>query len=469
MVIIKLAFRTIARRKARMILIGTLVAFGTFLIVFGTEFTESVRVSSRLSLIDNFTGDFVVYSDKAKEVPSPFAFQTPSPLIRDSELVRKFIQDLPGVENVVPYAQNYAIIQVDRNGEKIEVPFIFYAIDPPVYRKSFDNASISRGSFFGVDGKGGPSVPGVLISGFQNTQYEKNYGVRLAAGDRITVLGLTGSGVNAVSARVVGIFDPVHYKNVFNYINFIDSATYAELFGFSGVQTLPAGFNRSLNLDSSDEAGIFDLATNGDIGKLDLGSLKSEPISGYTMMAVRMKPKAPVAGTIAAIRAHGEFGVKVATWSEASGFFSKISDGLQAFIYFATALIFLVVAFIFMNTLIINVTERTAEIGTMRAMGAQAGFVRNLFLAEALLLDLAASFVAMAAAAVVVLVLGKGGVPLPDTVSQYLIGGGNLPLRLTPMPFVQAFIVVSIVSILATLYPIRVANSITPLKAMADH
>ena len=38
---ITLALRTIARRKGRMALIGSLVAFGTFLIVFGSIFASS--------------------------------------------------------------------------------------------------------------------------------------------------------------------------------------------------------------------------------------------------------------------------------------------------------------------------------------------------------------------------------------------------------------------------------------------
>ena len=84
-------------------------------------------------------------------------------------------------------------------------------------------------------------------------------------------------------------------------------------------------------------------------------------------------------------------GVKAAEWSAASGFYAQISAGLQAFIYFATGLVFLVVAMIFMNTLFINVTERTAEIGTMRAIGAERTFVRGVFLAEALALNLTAS------------------------------------------------------------------------------
>jgi len=62
MLTLKLALRSLARRKGRMALIGGLVAFGTFLIVFGTIFATSASRASRESIIRNFTGDFIVYS-----------------------------------------------------------------------------------------------------------------------------------------------------------------------------------------------------------------------------------------------------------------------------------------------------------------------------------------------------------------------------------------------------------------------
>jgi ABC-type lipoprotein release transport system permease subunit len=52
--------------------------------------------------------------------------------------------------------------------------------------------------------------------------------------------------------------------------------------------------------------------------------------------------------------------------------------------------------------------------------------------------------------------------------SQYLVGGGSLPLLVSVRPFVEAGALVVAVSALATLYPIRVATAITPLKAMSD-
>jgi putative ABC transport system permease protein len=467
--IIRLALRTLARRKGRMALIGSLVAFGTFLVVFGTTIASSAALASREAIVRNFTGDFIVYSARSRDLPSPFAFNTPLPAIQDSAAVLAALSALPEVEAQTAYAQNYGLIQVEREGKKLDLPFIFYAVEPASYGAVFENVSIKEGSFFGAgaDGRASPGseLPGVAISLYQNSQYLKNYGVSLKAGESVTLLGITEGGVNTLRSSLVGTFEPRRYKSVFDYINFMDAATYASLYNYTGVAALPAAFDAWLA--ATDEDAIFGLADT-DFGSLDLGSLESAALSGATMIAVRLREGSDVDAAMAALAANPGLGVKTARWDAASGFYAQIASSLQAFIYLATALVFLVVALIFTNTLIINVVERTAEIGTMRAIGSERSFIRGLFVAEALILNLASATVAMVAAAALILGFGKGGLPLPETVSQFLIGGGPLALRASLLPFIQAFVVVVLVSILATIYPVRVATAITPLKAMSD-
>jgi putative ABC transport system permease protein len=460
-VTIKIAFRSLMRRRSRVVLIGLLVVFGTFLLVFGETFTRSAKVASQASIINNFTGDFIVYSARSKEKPSPFAFQAPLPNIQDINGITGFLLSLPEVETVVPFAQNYSLISVEGPKGKIEMPFIFYAIPPVSYGKAFANARMLQGDWF-------VSGDGILISQYQNEQYQKRYNVRLSAGDTVTVLGLSsGGGVNALKTKVRGIFDPIYYKNVFNYINFIDITSYSNLYNFTGVASgsLPAGLEKGLAAEGEDN--IFALADNPASTKIDTSKLTSESLSGYTMIAVKLKNHAALAPVMARVAAKG-LQVKLARWDEASGFFASISSGLQAFIYFATALIFLVVSFIFTNTLIINIIERTGEIGTMRALGGEKSFIRGIFLAETLILNVAACLVGLLVSLVVILLFARGGIPLPDTVSQYIIGGGSLPLSFGVVPFLLALAVVVLVSILATLYPVRVATSVTPLAAMND-
>jgi putative ABC transport system permease protein len=463
---LKLALRTIARRKGRMALIGSLVAFGTFLIVFGTIFASSTQVASRAAIIEKFTGDFIVYSDRSKELPSPFAFQTPLPKIRDIELVEAALAALPEVEAYAPYAQNYGIVQVEREGRKVDLPIIYYAIDPASYAAVFGAVKPKEGSYFGLEP--GAAGSGVMISAFQNAEYEKNFGIEARAGEAVTLLGVTEGGVNSVRSRIAGIFEPERYSSVFNYINFVDAETYATLYDYSGVAALPTALDESLAAAEGGEDAIFALAGDPGAGPIDLSKLEAERLTGATMIAVRLKDSGRAREAIAALTSDSGLGIKVADWAQASGFYAQISAGLQAFIFLATALVFLVVAMIFMNTLIINVTERTAEIGTMRAIGAERSFVRGVFLAEALALNLGSALVGLAAAAIAALAFSRGGVVLPDLVSQFLVGGGPIPIRISAWPFLAGILAVAAVSVLATLYPVSVATSITPLKAMSD-
>jgi putative ABC transport system permease protein len=458
---LKIAFRSLLRRKSRMVLIGLLVVFGTLLIVFGETFTRSAAAASQYSIIHNFTGDFIIYSARSKEMPSPFAFTTPLPNIQNVGDIQRYLAAQPEVEEHVALAQNYSIISVQSKGAKVELPFIFYAVEPAAYARTFSNVKMLSGDFFAAG-------DGILVSDFQNAQYEKKYGVRLAVGQQVTILGLSdGGGVNAYQTRVRGVFEPIHYKSVFNYINFIDIGTYSGVYNFTGVAkgSLPSGLEQGLAATSNGDDSIFALAGDSS-GTIDTSKLKSESVSGYTMIAVRLKDHA-TATTVMARVAGMDFGIKVARWDEASGFFARISSALQAFIYLATALIFLVVAFIFMNTLIINIIERTGEIGTMRALGGEKRFIRRIF-AETLMLNGAASLVGILVGLALILASGSSGLPLPDTISQFLIGGGNLTLQLSVAPFLIALAIVGAVSVIATLFPIRVATRITPLAAMSD-
>ena len=408
MLTLKLALRTLARRKGRMALIGFLVAFGTFLIVFGTIFAGSASRASKASIVDNFTGDFIVYSDRAKDLPSPFAFNTPLPRIRDVKAVEAALGAIPEVEAYAPYAQNYGVIQVEREGKKVDLPFIFYAVEPDKYLEVFGSVNAKEGSFFGYgsDSSGG-ARNGVMVSAYQNEAYKKNFGLELGAGEGVTLLGITEGGVNTIRSSVVGLFEPAHYTSVFNYINFMDAESYAKLYDYSGVEALPAAFDKGLADAGTDENAIFGLAKDPALASLDLTKLKAQALSGATMIAVRLGDHEAVDEVIARLGAVPGLGVKIARWDAASGFYAQIAAGLQAFIYVATALIFLVVTLIFMNTLIINVTERTAEIGTMRAMGGEKSFIRGLFVVEALVLNLFSALVGMLAAGIALFAFGK--------------------------------------------------------------
>jgi putative ABC transport system permease protein len=461
----KIALRSLLRRKLRMVMIGLLVLLGTVLIICGETFTLSAKHFSRDSIVNYFTGDLILYSGRSKEKPSPFSFTTPLPVLEQPGRIEDWLDSSPYVRNHVAIAQNFGLLSVEKKGGKYEVPFIFYAVDPVKYRRMFPNIEVKSGAFFNTEG--GPDAAGVVLSGFQAHVYFTNYNVDIRPGDKVTLLSLTeGGSVNAYPSKIIGIYDPKYYKNVFNYINFLDIVSYSRLYNFTGVDSssLPAGFNNALSASSDDD--IFSLAGGDKMGKIDTKKLKSQELTGYTMIAVKLTDRGKTSVFLHSLEKQ-DFKVKSASWYEASSFFASVASIIQSVIYGATLLIFLIVVFILMNTLIISVLERTAEIGTLRAMGGEKEFITRIFLWESFLLNGFSALAGMLVSLAIILVVSShGGIRLPDLISQYLVGGGVLKLRLVVRPFLEAFVMITGVSVLATLYPIRVATAITPLKAM---
>lgn len=456
-----IALRSLSRRKIRMALIGSLVTIGTILIVFGGTLANSAKVGSREAIIKYFTGDLVLYSAKSKDVPSPFSFTTPLPLVENSMALLDYLAKDKNVASSVGIAQNFGLISVERDGRKMELPFQFYAVDPIRYRSTFDNMEVTAGSWFGEKENGS----GVMISDDQASRFKARYGVELIPGEKITLLGLTGGGsVNSTSSVFRGTYQPRHYSNVFNYISFIDIKSYSALYNFTGVSALPSGVNDAFAAQS--DADIFNLAATDAFAQIDVTKLVSEELTGYTMIAVQLAPGADSKLLLAGLAKDG-FTVKSVPWNLASSFFANIADILQAVIFGITLLIFMIVVLILMNTLIINIIERTGEIGTLRAIGAEKNFVSAIFIWESLILNGIAAAAGILISLALMLGFGSRGLKLPDIVSQYLVGGGVLRILITPFPFISGLFLVLAVSFLATIYPTRVAVSVSPLTAMS--
>lgn len=459
-----IALRSLARRKVRMGLIGLLVVLGTVLIVFGGTVAVSAKEGSRRAIIDHFTGDLVFYSARSKDLPSPFSFTTPLPPVDRVAELQDWLSARPEVRSVAGIAQNYGLISVAKDGKSLDLSFLFYAIDPVHYEASFHNLTITAGT--GLGPRGSETEAGILISNRQHAQYLEKYGIDLKPGDKVTLLSVTGGGaVNAVPSVVRGVFEPRFYANVFNYVNFMDIGTYGRLYNFTGVAagSLPQEVDSAFQATSED--AIFALAGTEAFATIDVGALESQNLTGYTMVSVSLRDGVDPVRFSQAVADAG-FAVKVAPWNKASSFFSSIADILQSVIWGMTLLIFLIVVFILMNTLIINVLERTSEIGTYRALGADRGFVSAIFVGESALLNFGAALVGIAVSLVLIAVVGPGGIALPELVSQYLVGGGPLRLVVTPGPFLTGVVLVFAVSILATLYPTRVAVSVPPVQAL---
>ena len=116
----------------------------------------------------------------------------------------------------------------------------------------------------------------------------------------------------------------------------------------------------------------------------------------------------------------------VEDWRWGAGLVAELAFGIRTALNAVILVISVVAVIIITNTLVISVTERMAEIGTIRAIGAQRGFVRGMIAIEVLMTTFVFGLVGIAPGSGVVWLLNVVGIGAPNTVLQVLFGGASL-------------------------------------------
>jgi len=111
--------------------------------------------------------------------------------------------------------------------------------------------------------------------------------------------------------------------------------------------------------------------------------------------------------------------------------------------------------------------ERTAEIGMMRAVGARKGFIRLMFLGETAMLSAVFGGAGIVIGIIIVNIIAAFNITSSNDMVQLLYGGDTFRPLLSIVDVGLAIIQLVIVTLIAVIYPIRVASGITPLDAIS--
>jgi putative ABC transport system permease protein len=161
-----------------------------------------------------------------------------------------------------------------------------------------------------------------------------------------------------------------------------------------------------------------------------------------------------------------ELNAKAYGWVEAAGATAQLVSGLKTVF---NALIFVVAVvsiIIIMNTLVISITERIGEIGTMRAVGARRSFVRRMITLETLMISLVFGLTGIALGGGIIGILNLTGIEASSMFLQVLFGGSVLTPVVSMDSVLASLFMVIVVGIAASLYPVSIALKIEPVRAM---
>lgn len=390
---VRLATRAVTAHRLRSALTTLGIAIGIFAVVLLTSIGEGIHRFVMSEFTQFGTNIIAINPGKATTMGASIGvFGSVRPLsIDDAEALRR----LPYVEGVVTMVQGNAEIKFGRLQRRTTV----YGVSPDfpqVFR--FDIAS---GSFLPPDDPRNPRAVAVLGSKLARELFlkESPVGARIrVGGDRY---------------RVVGVMEPKGTMLGFDLDDtiFLPAARGLDLFGREGLM------------------------------EIDILYVENAPIDELVASIRRML-----------ISRHGGEDVTITTQQQMMDVLGSVL-GVLTFAVGALGGISLLVGGVGIYSIMtISVSERTSEVGLLRALGAGKGQILTLFLGEAMLLAAAGGFAG--------LVLGWGGASL---INQLI---PSLPVH-TPLYFV--FVAESaaiLIGLVAGVAPARRAAAMTPVEAL---
>src|SRR5208282_2720653 len=169
---------------------------------------------------------------------------------------------------------------------------------------------------------------------------------------------------------------------------------------------------------------------------------------------------------IRALSEREHLGVSALSWQDASGILGQLVNLARLVLYIAAFIIFVVAMVIINNAMMMATLRRTAEVGTMRAIGAQRGFVLNMVLAETLTLGVVFGTAEALLGALLMAWVGSIGIRATADVMYFFFSGPRLYPHLSSVNVLAAMAIVIVVSLVSTLYPPFLPPRLPPVRAM---
>jgi ABC-type lipoprotein release transport system permease subunit len=223
---------------------------------------------------------------------------------------------------------------------------------------------------------------------------------------------------------------------------------------------------------ASGSRGISDKIDKKDrVNVLELEYTDEQMEDGMCLnIAVILKDPSKIKKTIVEIEKlnlEHKLNIKTLNWLDASGTLGQFTFAMKVILYIFIGIIFLVAVFIIMNSMLMATMERTKEIGTMRAMGAQKNYVLKLILAETSLLSSLFGLFGIFMGLMVVIFFHYFGVPAGTSkIFLFLFSGPRLYLSIEMVYVLAVLVLIVFVSLLSSYYPARKAASVPPITAM---
>ena len=503
-VIFKLAINNLRQQKTKTIIIGLFIAIGMMIVQVGNGFIESVNNGMERDFRANYTADIIVSAPIPDGVFMDLFGITDLanvmevkqiPALPDVKAAEKIISETSGIlqkSNIVTtqgiLMETDEFLLEDQDMMKIPV-FYMFAGEADAYFKMFPNQKITEGRY------PAPGTNEILVDERLKKNFYEYYKSEMQLNQTIYISGVSMQTLIR-EAKIVGFYNQPDENSAMYSIVYADPSlarAFADLtYGANFVQELPDEIDFSISDASEDDLfgdddDLFSDSTFDD-SFIASSDVDFDDILGDTTLRDELNKTDDGAWHYILLRCKkGMSDSEIATviedlnnkfaaagveavardWEGAAGTFTSSVDSISSLFTVLIIILAIVVFIIIMNTMVISVLERTGEIGTMRAIGADKSFVRKLFFCESITLTLGAEIVGTILSLVIMTILNACNFTVSDDIAKMILGGGSISFIPTVGNFVSTMIIILVGTILANLYPVSSALKITPLKALS--
>ena len=503
--IIKLALRNLKEHKSKTLIISMFILFGVAIVVMGNSFLESVNRGLEKDFRANVTGDLAisVIPEKGTTIDvfgvnsTNITTDVPQiPALADLEKIEKILAETDGIKKKSKLISAQVILAKDteidfsvlQDDDKdlgiMDLPIsMLFAGEEGTFWDLFPDLKMVEGRY-PAKGSNEIIVDTRVIEGFVKT-----WNKTLEVGDEVLLASMGGV---IREGKVVGIFKPANeYSAMFQsvYCEPGLARSFAELtYANSFSQELPDSVDLSISEMSEDDffGGDDDMFGEIEDDTSILGSTSDfDSILGDTSLRdelnktddgawqfVLAKLDNPHADKKIVAKLNKRFkeeGVNALAmdWKKAAYSYSGTVEGIGFIFNLLIIILAIVVFIIIMNTMVVSVIERTSEIGTMRAIGAEKKFVKKLFYSEAIILTSLSAFAGIIFAFICMMIFNSFNIAITNSIAKMILGGGLLHFSPTPKIIIVTILVALIGSIISNRYPVKSALRITPIKALS--
>ena len=157
---------------------------------------------------------------------------------------------------------------------------------------------------------------------------------------------------------------------------------------------------------------------------------------------------------------------KILTWRDQNAFITQFEDFANAFFIILYLIVLGITATVVTNTLVMAVFERTREIGILSAIGMKGRGIMGQFLAEAALLATGGVIGGLLIGGALVAYFTVYGIYIGDYGISGVLFEDHIYAHLTLQNTINLTILTYIITLIASLYPARLAARMEPVEAL---